>query len=78
MNQAYLVEYIVKSLVDKPEEVRIDEIQNERTSILELRVDEEDLGKVIGKKGRIAKSLRTLITSCDNPEKRQYYLEIID
>ena len=78
MKQVALVEYIVKSLVEKPEDVRIDEIRNENTSILELRVNENDLGKIIGKKGRIAKSIRTLLLASENRKRRNFLLEIID
>ncbi|CFX82548.1 Uncharacterised protein family UPF0109 [Syntrophomonas zehnderi OL-4] len=55
-----LVEYIAKSLVDNPEEVTVTEQENERSTILELRVAPEDMGKVIGKQGKIAQSIRTL------------------
>lgn len=55
-----LVEYIARSLVDKPEDVEVIETENERAVILEIRVAPEDMGKVIGKQGKIAKSIRTV------------------
>ncbi|WP_415715519.1 KH domain-containing protein, partial [Maridesulfovibrio sp.] len=56
-----LVEYIAKSLVDNPEEVVVTEIEGEQTSVIELKVAKEDLGKVIGKQGRTARAMRTLL-----------------
>jgi predicted RNA-binding protein YlqC (UPF0109 family) len=58
-----LLELIAKSLVDKPEEVVVTEIEGEQTTVLELRVAPEDLGKVIGKQGRTARSVRTILAS---------------
>lgn len=55
-----MVEYIARSLVDKPEEVEVIETENERFVVLEIRVAPEDMGKVIGKQGKIAKSIRTV------------------
>ena len=55
-----LIEYIARSLVDNPEDVKVTEIENERSTVLELRVAPEDMGKVIGKQGKIAQSIRTL------------------
>lgn len=56
-----LLEYIAKSLVDFPEDVSVTEIDSDQTTVLELRVNEADMGKVIGKQGRIAKSIRAVI-----------------
>lgn len=56
-----LVEVIAKSLVDHPEDVRVEEKQQDRQVTLELRVDEDDMGKVIGRQGRIAKAMRTVV-----------------
>ena len=58
-----LLELIAKSLVDQPEEVEVTEIEGEQTTVLELRVSREDLGKVIGKQGRTARSIRTILAS---------------
>ncbi len=56
-----LVEYMVKSLVDNPEQVKVSEVQGEQSVIYEVRVAPEDMGKVIGKQGRIARSIRTIV-----------------
>ena len=69
-----LVEVIAKSLVDNPSEVHVNEIQGEQDLILELRVAPEDMGKVIGKKGRIAKAIRTVALNKD----QKIVVEIID
>ena len=78
MNQVDVIEYITKALVDKTDDVRIDEIRNEQSSVLELRVDPDDLGKIIGRKGRIAKNLRTLLNATKTEDSRRFTLEIID
>ena len=59
MEMKDLIAYIAKALVDKPEEVVVTEIEGEQTSVIELKVAKEDLGKVIGKQGRTARSMRT-------------------
>ena len=56
-----LVEYLAKSLVDNPEAVTVNEVDGEQSLILELKVDPDDMGKVIGKQGRIAKAIRTVV-----------------
>ncbi|MGB4450917.1 MAG: KH domain-containing protein, partial [Tepidanaerobacteraceae bacterium] len=56
-----LVEYIAKALVDHPENVTVNQVEGEQSIILELKVDPEDMGKVIGKQGRIAKAIRTVV-----------------
>ena len=58
-----LVEFVVKSLVDVPEEVSVNVIEGEKSTILELKVAQEDVGKVIGKQGRIAKAIRTILSA---------------
>lgn len=73
-----LVEYIVKSLVDKPEEVQIEEKEDERSIVLELRVGEGDIGKVIGKQGRIAKAIRTILSASVTKNGKHAVLEILD
>ncbi|MCB1189992.1 MAG: KH domain-containing protein [Leptospiraceae bacterium] len=78
MSPEGLLGYIVSFLVDKPEEVNIREVPGEDTNIIELRVAPEDVGKVIGKSGRIAKSLRTIVTAASVKEGKNYSLEIID
>lgn len=73
-----LVEYIVKSLVDKPESVSLTEVEGEKASILELRVDAADLGKVIGKQGRTAKAIRTILNASGIKSGKKVVLEILD
>ncbi len=73
-----LLEYLAKSLVDKPEAVRVDVIEGETSSTLQLHVDPDDIGKVIGKQGRIAKSLRTLVRAAAAREDMKAIVEIID
>jgi len=73
-----LLEYMVKSLVDNPENVKIDEIAGEKTIIYELRVGEGDLGKVIGKEGRMAKAIRTILTAASMKHGKRAQLEIIE
>lgn len=73
------VEYIVKKLVDHPDEVRVSQIDSEKTVIMELQVKEGDLGKVIGKKGRTAKALRILLTAAAAKQgQKRAILEIIE
>ncbi len=73
-----LVEYIAKSLVDTPEEVTVNMIEGEKSTILELRVADDDIGKVIGKHGRIAKAVRTILSASSTREGKRYVLEILD
>ena len=73
-----LVTYIVQSLVDNPEDVKIQQIDSEKGIIIELRVAPADIGKVIGKNGRIAKSLRTILSAAGVKEGKTYSLEIVD
>ena len=73
-----LVEYIVKSLVDIPDEVSINVIEGEKSTILELKVASEDVGKVIGKQGRIAKAIRTILSASATKGGKRAVLEILD
>ncbi len=73
-----LVEYIVKSLVDKPESVELHEIEGDKSTILELKVADGDIGKVIGKHGRIARSIRTILNATNGSNGRRTVLEILD
>ena len=73
-----LVEFIVKKLVDKPEKVSVSEINNEQAIIVELRVAPEDLGKVIGKEGKTARALRTLVHAAASKERKRAVLEILE
>jgi hypothetical protein len=73
-----LVEYIVRSLVDQPENVEVNVIEGEKSTILELRVSPDDIGKVIGKQGRIAKALRTILSATATKSGKHASLEILD
>jgi len=73
-----MIEYIAKSLVDSPDEVKVTEIEGEQTAVLELKVAKEDLGKVIGKQGRTARAMRTLLGAAAAKVKRRAVLEIIE
>lgn len=72
-----LVKYIARSLVDNPDEVSVTEIEGERSIILELRVAPDDMGKVIGKQGKIAKSIRTLTKAAAAKEGKRVVVEIL-
>ena len=78
MVEKELVEYISKLLVDEPESVDVNVIEGEKTTILELKVAEDDIGKVIGKQGRIAKAIRTLLRATASKTERKFTLEILD
>ena len=73
-----LLELIAKSLVDRPEDVAVTEIEGEQTTVLELRVAREDLGKVIGKQGRTARSLRTILAAAGMKFRKRIVLEILE
>ncbi len=76
--QKDLIEYIAKSLVDDPSAVEVKETENEKGFVLELKVASNDIGKVIGKQGRIAKSIRTLLNASSGKSGKHYSLEILD
>ena len=78
MNYSELVGYMVNSLVDHPEQVEIREIEGEKSTILELKVIKEDIGKVIGKHGRIARAIRTIINASATKSGKRVVLEILD
>ena len=69
---------IAKALVDNPEEVNVTEVEGEQTTVLELRVREEDLGKVIGRQGRTARALRTLLSAAGMKVHKRFVLEILE
>ena len=73
-----LVEFVVKSLVDAPDEVSVNVIEGEKSTILELKVAQEDVGKVIGKQGRIAKAIRTILSASETRDGKRATLEILD
>jgi len=72
-----LVKYIAASLVDKPEAIDVREVENEDSIVVELRVDPEDMGKVIGKQGRIAKAVRTIVKAASAKSSKPVFVEII-
>ena len=72
------VEFIVKHLVDKPDEVVVNEIDGERTIVFELRVGKGDMGKIIGRRGQTAKSLRTLLAAASAKTGKRAVLEILE
>lgn len=78
MDYKDLVVYMVKSLVDHPDDVTINEIEGEKSTILELRVLKDDIGKVIGKHGRIARAIRTIINASATKTGKRVVLEILD
>ncbi len=73
-----LVSFIAKALVDKPDEVSVGEVEGEQTSVLELRVAKDDMGKVIGKQGRTAKAIRTVVNAAAIKMKKRAVLEIVE
>jgi uncharacterized protein len=78
MNATELVENLARALVDSPEQVVVQELKGTNTSVIELRVAKEDVGKVIGKKGRNAQALRTILSAAAMKEHRNLVLEIVD
>jgi predicted RNA-binding protein YlqC (UPF0109 family) len=73
-----LLELIAKSLVDQPEHVSVAEIEGEQTTVLELKVAQDDLGKVIGKQGRTARSIRTILAAAGMKLRKRVVLEILE
>lgn len=72
-----LVKYIAMNLVDKPEEVKVEVKDGENSTIIELTVAPDDMGKVIGKQGRIAKAIRTVVKAASVKENKKYVVEIV-
>ena len=73
-----LVEFLAKSLVDRPDDVKIHTFERDQATVIELEVAPEDLGKVIGRQGRTARAMRTLLTAAGQKTRRRYILDIID
>jgi len=73
-----LIEYIAKVLVDNPDDVNVTELEGKQTSVIELRVAKEDLGKVIGKQGRTARAMRTILGAASTKLKKRSVLEILE
>jgi len=73
-----LVTFIAQALVDNPDDVAVNEIEGEQTSVIELRVAKDDLGKIIGKHGRTAQSIRTILSAASAKHKKRAVLEIVE
>lgn len=73
-----LIKTIAKALVDKPDEVEVTEVEGEQTTVIELKVAKEDLGKVIGKQGRTARALRTILSAASTKIRKRSVLEILE
>ena len=73
-----LIEYIAKAQVDSPDQVQVSEVSGDQTSVLELKVAKEDLGKVIGKQGSSARAMRTILSAASTKLKKRTVLEIIE
>jgi predicted RNA-binding protein YlqC (UPF0109 family) len=73
-----LVKFIAQALVDHPDQVQVMEIEGEQTSVIELKVAKEDLGKVIGKQGRTARAIRTILSAASTKIRKRSVLEIIE
>jgi len=73
-----LIKYIAQALVDHPEEVQVSEVEGEQTSVIELKVAKDDLGKIIGKQGRTARAIRTILGAASAKIKKRSVLEIME
>ena len=73
-----LIKYIAQALVDHPEVVEVNEVEGAQTSVLELKVAKDDLGKIIGKQGRTARAIRTILSAASAKVKKRSVLEIIE
>lgn len=73
-----LIEFLAKSLVDKPDEVEVHTRDRDQQTVLELEVAEEDLGKVIGRQGRTARAIRIILAAAGDTSRRRYALDILD
>ena len=78
MQMKDLIEYMARALVDNPDQVEVREIEGEQSSVIELRVSREDLGKVIGKQGRTARAMRTILSAASTKLKKRAVLDIIE
>ena len=77
-NMKELIEFVAKALVDHPEAVEVHEVEGEQTAVLELKVAKEDLGKVIGKQGRTARAMRTILSAASTKIRKRAVLEILE
>lgn len=78
MQMRDLIEFMAKALVDNPDQVEVREIEGEQSSVIELRVAREDLGKVIGKQGRTARAMRTVLSAASTKLRKRAVLDIIE
>jgi hypothetical protein len=78
MEMKELIAYVAKALVDDPEAVEVSEVEGEQTSVIELKVAKSDLGKVIGKQGRTARAMRTILNAASTKIKKRAVLEILE
>lgn len=78
MEEKELIEYLARKLVDEPNDVSVNVVEGEKSTILELKVNQADIGKIIGKRGRIAHALRTILFATSMKSGRRVMLEIID
>jgi predicted RNA-binding protein YlqC (UPF0109 family) len=78
MSMRELIEFMAKALVDNPDQVNVQEIEGEQSSVIELRVAREDLGKVIGKQGRTARAMRTILSAASTKLRKRAVLDIIE
>jgi len=78
MSMKELIEFMAKALVDNPDQVEVREIEGEQSSVIELRVSREDLGKVIGKQGRTARAMRTILSAASTKLRKRAVLDIIE
>ncbi len=78
MSMRELIEFMAKALVDNPDQVSVQEIEGEQSSVIELRVAREDLGKVIGKQGRTARAMRTILSAASTKLRKRAVLDIIE
>lgn len=77
-NLKELIEFIARALVDHPDQVKVSEVEGEKTSVIELTVAKDDLGKVIGKQGRTARAIRTILSAASTKLRKRSVLEIIE
>ncbi len=73
-----IVSFIAQALVDRPDEVSVSEVEGEQTSVIELRVAKDDMGKVIGKQGRTARAIRTVLNAAATKARKRVVLEIVE
>ena len=73
-----LIEFVAKSLVDQPDEIRIATHERDQATVIELEVAPDDLGKVIGRQGRTARAIRTILAAAGQKNRRRYILDIVD